>query len=145
MVGALSFSGRLARRRNGRQNQRDQKTDNGNRNQQLDETEAESRSSRSTAARRLRRASGAARLAQLAALLADTPSAGESLTLGDCGYPITFAWLEALAPPMGLAIDWPEGVSAYRRRIEALPAVAAELADYMPKLRAFLARPVHDE
>ena len=86
-----------------------------------------------------------ARLAQLAALLADTPSAGESLTLGDCGYPITFAWLEALAPPMGLAIDWPEGVSAYRRRIEALPAVAAELADYMPKLRAFLARPVHDE
>ena len=86
-----------------------------------------------------------ARLHQLGAMLADTPEAGDTLTLGDCGYPITLEWLDALAPAMGMAIDWPDTVTAYRQRIEAHPAVAAELADYMPKLRAFLARPVHDE
>ena len=77
------------------------------------------------------------RLAQLAALLEISP-AKKRLTLGDCGYPITFAWLDLLTPIMGLEIGWPDTVTAYRRRIEAHDAVKAELAEYRPRLKAFL-------
>lgn len=80
-----------------------------------------------------------ARLAQLAVMLADRPEAGRVQTLADTGFPITFAWLDALAPRLGCVIDWAGPVRAYRARIEALPAVAAELAAYRPALEAFLA------
>ncbi|MEM7238388.1 MAG: glutathione S-transferase family protein [Pseudomonadota bacterium] len=77
-----------------------------------------------------------ARLAQLGHMLRDDD--GAELTLGDCGLPVSFAWLDAMAPRMGLDIVWPEPVEAYRARLDALPDVAAELADYAPKLMAFL-------
>ncbi len=77
-----------------------------------------------------------ARLTQLAGML--KPETGTDLTLGDCGFPITFAWLDALAPRMGFSVDWPDAVTAYRNRLAVLPAVADELADYTPKLTAFL-------
>ena len=77
-----------------------------------------------------------ARLAQLGRMIG--PEAGGALTLGDCGYPVTFAWLDALAPRMGIPLDWPEPIAAYRARLAALPAVSEELADYTPKLTAFL-------
>jgi glutathione S-transferase len=77
-----------------------------------------------------------ARLGQLGRMLAQDD--GRTLTLGDCGYPITFAWLDALAPRMGFALDWPERVTAYRARCAAHAAVADELADYIPTLTAFL-------
>jgi glutathione S-transferase/maleylpyruvate isomerase len=77
-----------------------------------------------------------ARLVQLARLLEDAPDL--SFGLGDCGYPVTFAWLDALAPRLGLAFDWPETVSAWRDRLEAEPAVAAELAVYVPTLTGWL-------
>ncbi len=80
-----------------------------------------------------------ARLAQLARLLADMTDAGESLTLGECGYPISFAWLDALGPHLGLEIAWPDDVAAYRARLERLPAVAEELAAYRPILTDFFA------
>lgn len=76
------------------------------------------------------------RLGQLARML--TAETGTTLTLGDCGYPITFAWLDALAPRMGFSVDLPEEVTAYRGRIARVPAVAEELADYLPELTAFL-------
>ncbi len=79
-----------------------------------------------------------ARLAQLAQILAATPDAGSELTLAECGFPITFAWISALQPRMALEIDWPEAVHAYHQRIENLGAVAEEMADYRPKLTAFL-------
>ncbi len=79
-----------------------------------------------------------ARLAQFGQMLGDTPKAGEKLTLGDCGYPITFAWLDELAPRMGLDLRWTGPVTVYRARVDALPSVAEELVDYRPKLRAFL-------
>lgn len=79
-----------------------------------------------------------ARLAQLAQMLG--PADGTRLTLGDCGLPVTFAWMEALDGPMGLGLTWPDAVTAYRTRVLAQPAVAAEMAAYLPALRAFLAR-----
>ena len=79
-----------------------------------------------------------ARLAQLDALLRHDPDAGTTLTLAECGFPITFAWMDALALRMGLVLDWPDGVRSYRERTMALPPVAAELSDYATKLTAFL-------
>lgn len=63
----------------------------------------------------------------------------EELTLADCGYPITFAWINALEIKMGLSISWPKEVQAYRAAIENHPAVAAELQSYLPRLDFFLA------
>jgi len=83
------------------------------------------------------------RLAQLAVLLADDLAAPDwphsDLTLADCGFPITFAWIDSLTPVMELQIDWPDAVLAYRDIIETFPAVTAELDDYKPKLAAYLA------
>jgi glutathione S-transferase/maleylpyruvate isomerase len=79
-----------------------------------------------------------ARLDQLAGLLALAPEAGRALSLGDCGYPITLAWLDELIERMGLDVTLPGPVVHYRQGIEAQRAVAAELDDYRPKLAAFL-------
>ena len=80
------------------------------------------------------------RLEQFGDLLAAMPDAGNRLTLGECGFPITFAWIDALAPLLALSIRWPETVVSYRRRVEALDAVALELVRYRETLRAFLER-----
>lgn len=77
------------------------------------------------------------RLLQLAKLEID---AARRLTLGDCGYAITFNWISALELPLGLDIRWPDVVRSYRAWLEACPAVAAELADYRPKLDAWIVR-----
>ena len=78
-------------------------------------------------------------LLQLSQLLQDVPDAGGSVTLAECGFPVTFAWIDAMAPLMGLQIDWPSGVLAYRDRLSALPVVADELQNYRPILSEFLA------
>ena len=78
-------------------------------------------------------------LGQLGLLLRDAPDTGGSMTLADCGFPITFAWIDAMTPLMALQIDWPVEVIAYCDRLHALPAVATELQDYRPKLAKFLA------
>lgn len=78
------------------------------------------------------------RLAQLARLIGER-SENAHLTLGDCGYPITFTWIELLQPVLGLDIVWPAAVSDYRRRVSAFPAVAAELHTYRPTLETWLA------
>ncbi len=78
------------------------------------------------------------RLAQLDQLLGATPEAGHVLTTGDCGFPMTFGWIDMLTPRMSLQIDWPDGVIAYRARIEALPAMVEELAEYRPLIDSFL-------
>lgn len=78
------------------------------------------------------------RLLQLGRLLDVGRLASNRLQLGDCGYPISFAWLDALSPVMDLDITWPRAVLAYRERIEQVPAVSHELANYQPKLTTFL-------
>ncbi|MGB0629623.1 MAG: glutathione S-transferase family protein [Alphaproteobacteria bacterium] len=81
------------------------------------------------------------KLQQLAHLLDQAPVRPEDvLTLADCGFPITFAWLDALPAAIGLKIDWPEPVSAYRVILESRPAVAAELDTYRPVVAAWLAQ-----
>jgi glutathione S-transferase len=54
------------------------------------------------------------------------------LSLGDCGFPISFAWLDAFTPVLGLEVEWPEAVLDYRHKIEAHDAVRTVLADYAP-------------
>lgn len=81
-----------------------------------------------------------AKLAQLDGLLDNNLHlVMDDFTLADCGYPITFAWLDALEAEMGLSINWPEKVQAYRKKVEIYPAVTAELQSYIPKLTVFLA------
>jgi glutathione S-transferase/maleylpyruvate isomerase len=77
------------------------------------------------------------RLAQLGQLLGSTPLAGQTLTLGDCGFPMTFIWIDALTPRMGLQIAWPERVLAYQQQVEAQPSMSAELSDYRPLVETF--------
>lgn len=77
------------------------------------------------------------RLAHLATLDLKTD---RDLMLGDCGHAVTFYWIAALARHIGFAIDWPDAVHAYRTWLEAQPAVAAERADYGPKVDAWLAQ-----
>lgn len=76
------------------------------------------------------------RLGQLARLLDAAP--GLAFGLGDCGYPVTFAWIDALTPRLGLNIVWPEAVRAYQSRLSEEPAVADEFATYLPTLTGWL-------
>jgi glutathione S-transferase len=82
-----------------------------------------------------------ARLAQLANLLGDEThlDAGD-LHLGDCGFPITFAWIHSIEHALGLKIIWPSTVLDYKNKLKKVPAVVAELADYEPKLIAFFTK-----
>ena len=77
------------------------------------------------------------RLAQLARMLQPRARLTD-LTLGDCGYPVTFAWIDALTPIMGLEVTMPGRVQEYRAWLTSQKAVAEELADYLPKLNAWL-------
>ena len=76
------------------------------------------------------------KLGQLARMLEAGPDL--SFGLGDCGFPISFAWIDALEAPLSLSVAWPEVVAAYRARIEAEPAVAAELSAYRPILHGWV-------
>ena len=79
------------------------------------------------------------RLGQLAKMLDyEIFHTGDGPTLADCGLPISLAWLEQLMPIFNMTFDWPEPVSSYSRRISQYPAIAAELADYRPKLIQYL-------
>ena len=75
------------------------------------------------------------RLQQLSNLLNLEPN---NLLLGDCGYPISFSWLDALIPFLSLKIIWPTEIITWRKNIEQFPAINKELADYQPKLEKWL-------
>jgi len=60
--------------------------------------------------------------------------------LGDCGLPVTFGWIDLIVPALGAEVTWPEQVRAYRARIDAVPAVSAEMAAYRPHMLAWMAR-----
>jgi len=62
----------------------------------------------------------------------------ENLTLGDCGFAISFVWIDHLANLLDIEINWPEPVQKYRLHIGQFAAIKQELDDYLPKLSAWL-------
>ena len=79
------------------------------------------------------------RLQELSAVLrADDYLDPQSLSLGDCGLPISFAWIDAFAPVLGLELNWPDNLRDYRCAIEAHEAVATELREYASAMRRWL-------
>jgi glutathione S-transferase/maleylpyruvate isomerase len=80
------------------------------------------------------------RLQELAHLLATDDTLDlQRLSLGDCGFPICFAWIDALVPIMGLELEWPANLHDYRSSVEAHEAVVTELSEYAPSVQAWLA------
>jgi glutathione S-transferase len=80
------------------------------------------------------------RLAELAGIARPSPLlGGATLSLGDCGYPATFAWIEALSAALGFPVGWPTALDEWRAALDAHPAVAAEMAVYRPALAAWIA------
>ncbi len=88
-----------------------------------------------------RTAALSARLVQLGHLLERMPgeAAGRALSLGDCGYPATARWIEAIDRLLRLGIDWPPMVRAYLDRLGDIPAVRDEMASYCPVIPRWLA------
>jgi len=81
-----------------------------------------------------------ARLSQLAQMLGDHPvDSGCTLTLGDCGFPVTARWIEEIGGLLGLDIDWPAPVRAYLDHVGTVAAVRDELAYYKPGIDDWLA------
>ncbi len=77
-------------------------------------------------------------LNQLAKLLeGNANNGGEVLTLGECGFAITFVWIEVLSEAFGMPIKIPQSVDQYRSRIFSHSAVLAELEAYRPRLSAW--------
>ena len=75
------------------------------------------------------------RLAQLARIITPSPLLfGEQLSLADCGYPISFLFIETLAGLMDFTIDWPSPVKAYREALQSDKTVAAEFESYRPAI-----------
>jgi glutathione S-transferase/maleylpyruvate isomerase len=61
------------------------------------------------------------------------------LLLADCGYPATFAWIDALDGALDLGIVWPGAVSAYRWMLDEQPAVSETMASYGTVIRKWIA------
>ena len=79
------------------------------------------------------------RLQQLSRLLeSDNTLEPGFLSLGDCGFPISFAWLDAFTPVMGLEIEWPRGVRNYREQIHTHAAVSKVLTDCRPAIERWM-------
>lgn len=74
------------------------------------------------------------RLGQFAEMLEDSPHYHHMLTLGDCGFPVTFVWLEGFAALFDLALEWPAAVLEYKDRLDRYSAITEEIADYRPKI-----------
>ncbi len=79
-----------------------------------------------------------ARLNQFSQMLDASNDLDDELSLGDCGFPISFVWLEELALLLGLTVVWPEKVHHYRARINNIPAVKLEIDSYRPLLSKYL-------
>ncbi|WP_136656401.1 glutathione S-transferase family protein [Nitratireductor sp. XY-223] len=79
------------------------------------------------------------RLAQLERMANPSPLlTGETLSLADCGYPITLTFLEMLNRPMDLGVVLPDAVAAYFEALKREPSIAWELDSYRPALAAWV-------
>jgi glutathione S-transferase/maleylpyruvate isomerase len=78
-------------------------------------------------------------LNQLATLLeGNATNCGKALTLGECGFAITFAWIDLLSEAFSMPIKLPKSVEQYRSRILEHRAVSVELEEYQPRLSVWL-------
>ncbi len=80
----------------------------------------------------------AARLAQLARMLEDPLSPTDRLTIGDCGLPVTFDWIDAICGGLKAPIEWPERVTEYRQWLDTFEAVTTELEQRHPIMREWV-------
>ncbi|MGI9371244.1 MAG: glutathione S-transferase family protein [Hyphomicrobiales bacterium] len=79
------------------------------------------------------------RLEQMSLLIDPKPLlTGDQLSLADCGYPITFTFLELLNEPMALNVRWPEKVARYRDNLKVNAHIATELETYAPALGGWI-------
>lgn len=79
------------------------------------------------------------RLQELSRLLkSGEPLDLQNLSLGDCGFPICFAWIDAFSPFLGFELEWPDNLLEYRAGIEVHEAVATELDAYAPGMQRWL-------
>jgi glutathione S-transferase len=78
----------------------------------------------------------ALRLDQLAAML-DMPHT--TLTLGDCGMPVTFDWIDCICDALVRPMDWPAPVVEYRTWLNGFEAVRTERAVRQPIMRDWVA------
>ena len=81
-----------------------------------------------------------AKLAQIAQVLPERMSAfGSQLTLGDCGFPISQVWIDALAGALDMDIRWPGAFTDYLAAMQEHAAVHAELSEYRPIIADWVA------
>ena len=80
----------------------------------------------------------AARLSQLARMLDDPHAPAGRLTLGDCGLPVTFDWIDAICGGLRAPVEWPDRVIEYRQWLDTVPAVATELKQRYPIMREWV-------
>jgi glutathione S-transferase/maleylpyruvate isomerase len=79
------------------------------------------------------------RLFELSRLLeSDSTRDPANLSLADCGFPISFAWIDAFVDVMGLDLYWPQAVKDYRAQIEVHGAVRQELDAYAAAMQDWL-------
>ncbi|MTI11408.1 glutathione S-transferase family protein [Curvivirga aplysinae] len=80
------------------------------------------------------------RLNQLDQMLQDyLPLGYSNLCFANCGYAITFLWVEKLAQYIDLDLKFGENISTHKRHMETLPSIQEELLSYTPILEKFLA------
>lgn len=79
------------------------------------------------------------RIAQLAILLNDPLAPDAMLTLGDCGLPITFDWIDAISGGLGQPVLWPDRITEYRGWLDGFDAVRRERETRGPIIRDWVA------
>lgn len=75
------------------------------------------------------------RVDRLAILLDDPLAPDAMLTLGDCGLPVTFDWIDAISQGLGQPVDWPPRIAEYRAWLDGFAAVTRERETRAPIIR----------
>lgn len=78
------------------------------------------------------------RLTALGVMLERASLPRDQLWMGDCGTIVTLEWIALFEGPVVPPLIWPEAVTAYRKRLLAHPAVAAEMACYRPEMMRYM-------
>ena len=60
------------------------------------------------------------------------------ISLGDCGFVVTFEWIEMLSTEMGFEVEWPEEIKGYRKWLHTIDVVKEEIAIYRPTMQDWL-------